>query len=554
MVLGAPGAGIVKMSKDAVTEDLAGTALPARPSPSVVAEPSSGQRRRKPAAAALATAIGLIVGGVVVARQPVSAAVPKVALETPATAMNQSVGVGNNSPTLMADPGESRFVVLANRVDSPDFSCALQVSGDGGRNWAPVNPVPQLPEGAEKCYGPEVAFDHSGVLYFLFVGLAGAGNEPMGIFLTSSSDRGVTFNPPRQVLGPLRFAVRMAIDGTIGRAGRLHLVWIEATSDPGLGAFGPPPNPIMHAYSDDGGERFSKPVQISDPKRQRVVAPALVLGVDHAVHVAYYDLNRDAVDYQGLDGPTWGEPWSLVVTSSRDGGRHFSIGTMAEPSVTPPDRVLLIFTMEPPSLVTYGRRRMCLAWTDGRHGDPDVFVRCSSNGGQRWAGPRRLNDDPVGNGVSQHMPRLAVAPGGRVDAIFYDRRKVPGNFVNDIYFSSSTNGGDGWAPNRRITRDGSDSRIGAQYANVSAQGRYEFGSRIGLLATPRSAVAAWADTRNSRPQTAGQDVFTTVISPLPAGPSSRRSELFGGAAMVSVGIALALSVLVGLRRRRDADA
>lgn len=47
---------------------------------------------------------------------------------------------------------------------------ALHVSGDGGRSWAPIDPVPELPVGAEKCYGPEVAFDRNGVLHYLFVG------------------------------------------------------------------------------------------------------------------------------------------------------------------------------------------------------------------------------------------------------------------------------------------------------------------------------------------------------------------------------------------------
>ena len=70
----------------------------------------------------------------------------------------------NNSPALAADPTQPRFVALAHRSDSPEFSCGLQVSGDGGRGWQPADPVPVLPEGAEKCYAPEVAFDRRGRL------------------------------------------------------------------------------------------------------------------------------------------------------------------------------------------------------------------------------------------------------------------------------------------------------------------------------------------------------------------------------------------------------
>ncbi len=139
---------------------------------------------------------------------------PRAEPEVPVTATNQGTAPANNSPVLAGDPTDPRFVVMANRLDAPDFDCALQVSGNGGRGWLTVRPVPQLPEGADKCYAPEVAFDGDGVLYYLFVGLAGAGNEPMGAFLTSA-DRERTFAPLRQVLGPANFSVRMAIDPSI---------------------------------------------------------------------------------------------------------------------------------------------------------------------------------------------------------------------------------------------------------------------------------------------------------------------------------------------------
>lgn len=503
----------------------------------------------------LVSLLAIIIGGVLLAR-PIaspSAAPARPALEVPATAMNQARGPGNNSPTLLDDPTNPRFVVLANRLDAPDFSCALQLSGDGGHKWAPANPVPELPAGAEKCYAPEVAFDRRGVLHYLFVGLAGRGNEPMGVFLTTSSDRGRTFTRPRQVLGPLRFAVRMGIDPTLGSAGRLHLVWIEATSDPPLGGFGPPPNPILHAFSDDGGQKFSKPVQISDRQRERVVAPALALGPDHAVHVAYYDLRDDKLDYQGLAGPVWEDTWSLVVSTSLDGGRSFSRGDVAEPAVTPPERVMLIFTMAPPSLVAHGEL-LCLAWTDGRSGDPDAFVRCSGDRGRPWGEARRINDDKAGNGVTQDMPRLAVSASGRLDAIFYDRRVVPGNFVNDVFYTFSLDGGRQWATNVKVTRDGSSSRIGQQYANASAEGKVEFGSRVGLISRRESAVAAWTDTRNSRPNTAGQDIFTAVVSSLPEPAADRRPVRIGGGALVTAGVAmLIVSVAAARRNRRRRD-
>lgn len=438
---------------------------------------------------------------------------PKSRPEVPVTPTDLRVGLANNSPAVVADPTDERFVVIANRLDAPDFGCGLQLSGDGGRHWVPSRPVPDLPAGAEKCYAPEVAFDRHGKLYYLFVGLRGRGNEPMGAFLTTSADRGATFTAPRGVLGPLNFGIRMAIDRTVGRHGRIHLTWIHATSDPTTGGFGPPPNPIVAAHSDDGGRTFSEPVQVSDRHRQRVVAPALALGRDGAVHVAYYDLGKDAIDYQGLEGPVWDGAWSLVVATSGDGGRRFDAGAVVNDDIAPSERVMLIFTMPPPALVAGKRGQLCLAWTDARHGDADALVSCSDHdsGRRAWQKPRRLNDDKAANGRTQYLPQLSVGPNGRLDAIYYDRREDPRNLHNDVRYTFSSDGARTFARSVRLTQDPSFSRIGQRYVGPAAELQTEFGSRLGLLSRKAAVLAAWPDTRNSRPGTTEQDLFATQV-------------------------------------------
>lgn len=459
---------------------------------------------------------------------------PRIEEDVPVTALHQGLGVANNSPALTADPTDPEFVVLANRLDAPDFRCALQVSGDGGKGWLTANPVPELPVGADKCYAPEAAFDRNGVLYYLFVGLEGAGNEPMGAFLVKSTDRGRTFSRPRPVLGPLNFGVRMAIDPSMGAAGRIHLVWLHATSNPPLGGFGPPPNPILSAYSDDGGETFSTPVQVNDPDHELVVAPALELGPDNTVHVVYYDLQDDVRDYKGLEGDTWDGTWSLVSSTSNDGGVHFVPGLTVDDSIVPPDRVMLIFTM-PPAAVAASEGRVCIGWTDARYGDADAVLRCSEDRGRTWSELHRLNDDAKGNGATQYLPQLSIAPDGRVDAIFYDRRDDAKDLFNHIYYTSSADGGDHFARNLRVTSEPSYSRIGQEYLNVSAEGQYEFGSRIALLSMESAALAAWTDTRNSRTGSTGQDIFAAhVVMPPDAGRSGVAAV--GGIVLLAFGI------------------
>jgi hypothetical protein len=438
------------------------------------------------------------------------AARAQAAEEVPVTANDLSAIRAQNSPALAVDPTNPRFVVLANRLDAADFGCALQLSGDGGRGWVTANPVPKLPAGAEKCYAPEIAFDRSGVLHYLFLGLRGRGNTPMGAFLTTSADRGRSFSAPRRLLGPGNYMVRMAIDPERGEQGRIHLVWLKTLSDAPTGGLPPPPNPILAAFSDDGSESFSRAVQVNDRERLRAVAPAVAVGAHGAVHVLYYDLEDDARDYQGLEGPTWDGKWSLVSTTSPDGGESFRRGVVVNNALAPPERVILINTMAPPAVAADDSGQVFAAWYDARNRDWDVFLARSSDAGRSFFKPTRLNDDRLRNRRHQYLPRLSVAPNGRLDAIFYDRRRDLDNLRNDVYYTSSTNGGRSFASNLKLTAEPSNSRSGRTYPVRSAKGLVEFGSRLALLSQDRRALAAWTDTRNAvtPPQ---QDVFATQV-------------------------------------------
>lgn len=506
---------------------------------------------------ALVAAAGLcLVGGIVLPVPTVAAADrPSVIPEVPVTATDLRRAEANNSPALAADPTQPRFVALAHRSDAPEFSCGLQVSGDGGRGWQPADPVPVLPEGAEKCYAPEIAFDSKGRLYYLFLGLQGLGNSPMGAFLTSSTDRGRSWTPPQMVLGPENYMVRMAIDPTMGSEGRIHLVWLKTSDRPGLGGLPAGPNPIVTAHSDDGGRTFTDPIQISDPSRPRAVAPTVALGPDHAVHVAYFDLRDDAVDYQGLEGSVWQGEWSVVVTSSSNGGEQWGAGVVVDDRLVPPGRVMLIFTMPPPALAADRSGRLFAGWWDSRNGDPDVFLARSPDAGRTWEPPVRLNDDREGAGSDQYLLRVSVADNGRVDALFLDRRNDPRNLTNDTYLTYSTDNGRTFAPNVRITDKSSDSRIGQAYYVPSAKGLVEFGSRLAIISRPTAALASWPDTRNATLGSTAQDIFATEVL-LPGEDDGAGADwmLFGAVAGVVVLLAAGGFVVRGRRHAEPSAA
>lgn len=493
----------------------------------------------------LGVAAGLLVGVI----DSGGTSQPSVQHDGPVSAMDRVAKPSNNSPTMVADPTESRFVVEANRLDAP-YGCSMNLSGDGGRTWVGANPIP-LPAGADSCYAPEVAFDRRGRLYLLFVGLHGAGHTPMGVFLLSSTDRARAFSSPRQILGPDNFQVRMALDPSGGLNGRIILAWLAAGASPPTGGFAPVPNPIMSAFSDDGGSTFSTPVQVSDPNRTYVDAPALAIGPDYHVHIVYYDLKSDVRDYEGLEGSTWDGTWALVSTTSVDGGAHFLPGIVVDQAIVPPGRVMLIYTMAPPSLAVDSHDDVYVSWYDDRNGDWDVFLRRSTDGGRHFGVLERLNDDLVGDGIDQYLPKLSVASDGRIDAIFYDRRSDPFNRFNDVYYTYSTDRGLHWSPNVKLTVWFSDPSLGPQYTVPSAEGLFDIGSRLALVSTPSKVLAAWTDTRDEQKGQGAQDIFGTEIL-FPSRPLWETVANLLALALVVIGVGgLAIALGATIRERRS---
>lgn len=81
-------------------------------------------------------------------------------------------------------------------------------------------------------------------------------------------------------------------------------------------------------------------------------------------------------------------------------------------------------------------------WTDQRNGedDTDVWLAKSTDGGNTWTGPFRVNDDPPGN--QQFFTWLAIDQvTGYLWFVFYDRRNYD-NSNTDVFMAVSTDGGD----------------------------------------------------------------------------------------------------------------
>ncbi|MGH9281552.1 MAG: sialidase family protein [Acidimicrobiales bacterium] len=455
----------------------------------------------------------------------------------------------NNSPTLARDPLDPDHLVVVNRIDLPQYSCALHESRDGGRTWeAGTIPFPDGEERPERCFAPDAVFDSEGALYVSFVTLIGLGNSPNALWVASRDRDATALGIPRRVEGPRTFQVRLVADPRT--PGGLYLTWLQADAV-GVALFPNTGNPVVLSTSDDGGETWSAPVRVSAPERQRVVAPSPAVGDPGQLWVLYLDLKDDRLDYHGghefRGGEPYGGTFSLVLARSSDDGATWD-ETVVDDAIVPNERFLVFLPQSPSLAVDAGRDRVFAGFSDGQLDDPDVWVRVSDDGGGTFGPRRRVNDTVEGDGTAQYLPRLAVAPSGRLDVVYYDRRADPSNVRNEVSYQTSFDGAGSFTPRLRLTTGSFDSRIGFG----SVRGLPDLGSRLGLLAGEERSLAVWTDTRAGLPETGKQDLAIAAVQ-VDEGDSLRGPLATGGWALVGAGVLLLVASAMKAARRRPSS-
>lgn len=451
----------------------------------------------------------------------------------------------HNSPTLVRNPVRPANLAVSSRIDTPFFSCALHVSFDAGATWKQTA-IP-APKGAEaKCFAPDIAFAADGKLYLTFVTLAGRGNVPNELWLVTSDDGGRTLSDPRRVAGKLTFQVRLAPDPV--KPDRVFLTWLQA-DEVGVLKFTEPGSRIVAARSDDGGATWDEPTPLSSPARGRVVTPVPVVSRDGTLYVLYQDLGDDRLDYEaghnGRGGAPYGGHYSLVMARSRDGQTGWA-ESLIDDQIVPIQR-FVVFLAPAPTVAVDNDGRLYAAFQDGRLGDPDVMLWTNEPGESDWKGPIRVNDTPRKDGTAQYLPKLAVAPDGRLDVMYYDRRADrDDDILNQTSLQSSFDHGKSFTSSLRLSSQLFDSTIGFG----RKEGLPDLGSRLGLISGDRSALGIWTDTRAGTPATQKQDLAQAVIAvsdPARLSDSTKDVLRYGGIAAALAG--LGLLVLAVVRRR-----
>jgi len=320
-------------------------------------------------------------------------------------------------------------------------------SFDGGKMWTQG----QLPSGT---WGdPCVIFDKTGRAY-----IANLTYGWDAITVRYSDDGGLTWSEGVKLYGPSSDRARpgsfynsslqdkewLATDMSDSPySGAIYAAWTDFTK---YGSRDPSDSSvIVFARSMDRGETFEPTIRVSDSAGDCIDSSTTMegavpaVGPDGEVYLAWAGPEGLYFDRSFDGGQTWGKD---AIISDMPGGWDLHISGISRANGLP---VTVADISTAPT-----RGTVYINWVDVRNGDPDVFILASTDHGETWRGPVRVNDDEVGNGKEQFFTWAAVDPlTGELVIVYYDRRRYESDST-DVYLARSVDGGRSFT-NERIS-------------------------------------------------------------------------------------------------------
>ncbi len=326
---------------------------------------------------------------------------------------NNIVGDAANEPSLAIDPTNPNRIVAGWRqfdtVASNFRQAGYAYSRDGGRTWT----FPGSLQPGSFNSDPVIDTDALGTFFYL--------GYPSGstLNLFRSSTAGSSFTGP--VVTPGGDKAWMTIDKTnsIGR-GHIYIMWQVASG----------PNTFIR--STDGGSSFAPAIAVSN-------TPTFgTLAVD----------NAGTLYAAGLRGQRFASFLMVRSTNAKDAGQTPSFtsvaidmgGSMAISQGPNPGGLLgqAQVAVDPTRPGTV--YELCSVIPTAGQNAMDVHLVRSTDFGQTFSAPMRVNDDPA-SGAWHWFGTLAVAPNGRIDVVWNDTRTSGVANRSETYYAYSLDAG-----------------------------------------------------------------------------------------------------------------
>lgn len=375
------------------------------------------------------------------------------------------------------DAGRLRGTIALSFLDKP---------------WMTTGPHPTVEE-QEVIYVTYVEFKTLyDLLYIGEVPVLGVPTVETTPFIVSSSDQGASWSDP-VAAGP---TVRR-IYGEEGESEEAEL----GEAAPESNAF----NEAQETEIELPAQRVLQGIGSSDVLQQgeaeeegnKRTVQGVVPAVDSngIVYVFWFDSTEDE-SQKGL-----GE---FYMARSEDGGITFEkpkrIASFLEPGFRPRTSYFRYWASVFPKVAVGPNDELYLVFTalppERPADEGDVYFLRSTDGGNRWSRPKRLNQDETN--AAQFFPAVDVSPNGHLHVMWGDFRDDPVETRYHIYYTTSEDGGDSWGfKNEELGLDVADTRVTDFPTNPNKafpQGQF-IGDYFSIAATDEEAYMVWADAR-----------------------------------------------------------
>ncbi len=416
----------------------------------------------------LTWAAGAAATAVTAAAAAITAA-PALEAQTPEVVVGPNLRVGPgqfNEPWIAASPDNADFLIAVTQTGGLSFpdpamamtlatrSNAAFLSRNGGVSWEPVT----LPGDEPGAFDPMVVPGPDGRMWILYCyvgantmgGLLGQSVRSDGtIMVWSTDDEGATWTGPARLRSPVPpDHARIAADWSDGpNRGRLYVVWNDVRDSFIRDDF----QLFVHTL-DDGGDTVSEPKLLATIPGGKLVATEPVVLSDGTLLVTFYQYFFPLTDEKNARMP-------FFTMRSEDGGETFTepevafrVGNHSWPYAQ--TEMTSAFTLP---IVAWDRTggphgdNIYIAWDQVSGGTSNIWFRRSTDGGRSWSDQMRLNDnDPPAPGApldDRMLPVVEVNRDGVVGVAWYDRRRDETRRCWELYFTSSSDGGETFAAN-----------------------------------------------------------------------------------------------------------
>ncbi len=231
---------------------------------------------------------------------------------------------------------------------------------------------------------------------------------------------------------------------------------------------------IYATQSLDNGTTFGPSVRVNDiPEKAHLYGATLAIDGQGYVYVVWLDERDGDQDIYFSRSASQGitDAFSASVKVNDDETREPAVDEFGDPEYIEP----AAFQTHP--MIVFGPKgAIYVAWQDYRRSQADIYFSKSMDGGRTFDRNVKVTDEFGSAG--QLYPSMAVSPDGAIYLAWHDHRK--GNA--DIFFAKSTDGGESFSRNLKVSDDETDAHQFSPSLTVDQKGHI---------------YIAWHDLRNN---------------------------------------------------------